>query len=655
MTFAAVSRRSPTTTKTTTGYTYDNNNNQKTITDQAGLITTKNYDDLNRLNSVVDALQQTTQYSHDLDNNLAGVTDANLHATVFGYDDLNRRNLRQLPLLMSESSVYDAAGNLASRTDFNGKTTTYSYDSLNRLLSKTPDSTLNEAAVSFTYTATGKRATMQDASGLTTYTYDNRDRLNTKATPQGTLSYTYDGANNVLSIASSNANGASLSYTYDADDRLSSAADNRLQAQGKPGVTTYSYDPAGNLTNYLYPNTVSTTYTFDTLNRVTGMKSTCFGASGCNILNNILANYGYTLGPAGNRTNVAESGVAAQSLRNVAYHYDNDYRLASEIISGDPAQNGTISYTYDPGGNQTQRNSTVPAIPATGTLTYDANDRSTTDPYDANGNLLNSGTGTNVWDFDNRLVQGGSVNIVYDGDGNRVSETVAGVTTKYLVDTQNPTGYAQVIDELVNGSVNRTYAYGLQRISQNQLIGGVWTPSFYGYDGHGSVRYLTNAASTVTDKYQYDAFGNLIASTGSTPNNYRFSGEPFDPALGMYQMRARWYRQATGRFVTRDPLEGRCCTPLSWNPYIYASDNPVNRIDPNGKEDSIEYEAITNEVAKLLRLHRIYMVEKCVDAAIVAINLLAQIDIFALEIPALAEILSTLYVHCSGVVYGGVN
>jgi YD repeat-containing protein len=99
---------------------------------------------------------------------------------------------------------------------------------------------------------------------------------------------------------------------------------------------------------------------------------------------------------------------------------------------------------------------------------------------------------------------------------------VAGVTTKYLVDTQNPTGYAQVIDELANGSVTRTYAYGLQRISQNQLIGGAWTLSFYGYDAHGNVRYLTNAASTVTDTYQYDAFGNLLRSTGSTPNNYRF-------------------------------------------------------------------------------------------------------------------------------------
>jgi len=56
--------------------------------------------------------------------------------------------------------------------------------------------------------------------------------------------------------------------------------------------------------------------------------------------------------------------------------------------------------------------------------------------------------GGNVYDFENRLVQAGGVSLVYDGDGNRVQETVAGVTTSYLVADQNLTGYAQVMDEL---------------------------------------------------------------------------------------------------------------------------------------------------------------------------------------------------------------
>jgi hypothetical protein len=46
----------------------------------------------------------------------------------------------------------------------------------------------------------------------------------------------------------------------------------------------------------------------------------------------------------------------------------------------------------------------------------------------------------------------------YDAYGNRVSKTVNGVTTQYLVeDDHNPTGYSQVFDELTNGAVTRTY------------------------------------------------------------------------------------------------------------------------------------------------------------------------------------------------------
>ena len=131
------------------------------------------------------------------------------------------------------------------------------------------------------------------------------------------------------------------------------------------------------------------------------------------------------------------------------------------------------------------------------------------------------------------------VTIVYDGDGNRASETVGGATTKYLVDTLNPTGLPQVLDETVNGAVTRTYAYGLQRISENQLNGSTWTPSFYSYDGHGNVRFLSNSAGTVTDKYQYDAFGRLIALTGTTPNTFEYSGEWFDSNVGLYYLRAR--------------------------------------------------------------------------------------------------------------------
>lgn len=221
---------------------------------------------------------------------------------------------------------------------------------------------------------------------------------------------------------------------------------------------------------------------------------------------------------------------------------------------------------------------------ATGVLNYDANDRVSTDSYDANGNTTFNSGQTNVYDFENRLVQRGGAKIVYDGDGNRVKETVATVTTSYLVADQNPTGYAQVLDELQGGAVTRTYSYGLELINQRQPISGTLTTSYYGYDGHGSVRFLTSSTGAVTDTYDYDAFGNLISSTGSTPNNYLFAGEQFDPALGIYYNRARYYDQRQGRFWTMDTVEGNGSDPSSLHKYLYAAANPVNLSDQSGND-----------------------------------------------------------------------
>ena len=202
---------------------------------------------------------------------------------------------------------------------------------------------------------------------------------------------------------------------------------------------------------------------------------------------------------------------------------------------------------------------------------------------------LTSGGKTFTYDSENHMTSmtanGTVVTMVYDAFGNRVAKTVNGVTTQYLVeDDVNPTGLPQVVEETVNGAVTRSYTYGLERISEAQPIQGAWTPSFYEYDGAGSVRQLTNAAISVTDTYEYDAFGNAVNRTGATPNNYLYRGEQYDSDLGLYYLRARYYNPATGRFLSVDPLadEGQ-------RRYEYAAANPVDGMDPNGSEALIEY------------------------------------------------------------------
>jgi RHS repeat-associated protein len=158
-----------------------------------------------------------------------------------------------------------------------------------------------------------------------------------------------------------------------------------------------------------------------------------------------------------------------------------------------------------------------------------------------------------------------------------------------LVDDLNPTGYSQVMDEIVGGVVQREYTYGLQRVSQYQVISNLWTPSFYVYDGAGSVRQLANAAGAVTDTYEYDAFGVTLSHTGTMPNNYMYRGEQYDADLGLYYLRARYYNSLTGRFLSRDTESGKPKDPKSLHKYLYANGDPVNRLDPKGRDSIIDY------------------------------------------------------------------
>jgi RHS repeat-associated protein len=339
-------------------------------------------------------------------------------------------------------------------------------------------------------------------------------------------------------------------------------------------TTTYSYDPASNLATVTYPNGLQSSFTYDDLNRLKSMNG-----------------YTYQFGPTGNRTSASEP-----SGRAVNWTYDGIYRLTNETISLDPhSNNGTASYGLDSVGNRTSQTSSLPGIPP-GNFSYEPDDRLSTETYDNNGNTLVSGARTFVYDFENRLksmtMNGNTLSVVYDGDGNLVAKTASGAATRYLVDDLNPTGYEQVVEELVGGALQRTYTYGLQRINQNQLISGKWTQSFYGYDGDdggGTVRLLTDITGTVTDTYDFDAWGNAINTTGTTPNLYLYRGEQWDGDLGLYYLRARHYSPLTGRFLTRDPEVGDIFDPSSLHKYLYASNDPVNRLDPSGRATTMDY------------------------------------------------------------------
>lgn len=164
----------------------------------------------------------------------------------------------------------------------------------------------------------------------------------------------------------------------------------------------------------------------------------------------------------------------------------------------------------------------------------------------------------------------------YNVNGIRTAKSEGGVTTEYVVDEN--TDYAQVLVES-DGGADTAYTFGDDLIS----LGRDGDFRFYLYDGLGSTRALSDGSGAVTDTYDYEAFGEVLASSGTTENNFRFTGEQYDESLGQYYLRARYYSPSSGRFTQQDPYLGNNFDPQSLHRYTYAHLDPVNNWDPSGE------------------------------------------------------------------------
>jgi RHS repeat-associated protein len=537
--------------------------------DAAGNATSYAYNEIGQLASVTDALGQVTNYEYDLNGNRTAIVDANGHRTEFAYDALGRLTRKTMPNGGVETYGYDAAGPQDAKTDAKGQTINYAYDSRGRLTTRSyPDGSTHR----FSYTPAGQRATAIDQRGMTRYAYDSRNRLTRVTVPDGkTLDYTYDSIGRIASVTSL---AGTIAYGYSPAGRLETVTD----PQGR--TTSYSYDAAGNRTGLAYPNGTQASYTYDVNNRLTSLAHQATVGQ--------IASYAYTLGAIGNRVKIDEANGISRN-----YTYDTLYRLTEEQVT-DPsgAQSYTNSFSYDAVGNRLSLTKTPSEAPVVSTdYTYNAADQlvsenGVTYTYDLNGSLTSktagSGTTTYSYDYDNRMVEisgpGGTTTYAYDVDGNRIESATGTETIKYLVDTNR--SLSQVVAEYQpDGTITASYTYADDLISMTRDGQTYW----YHFDGLGSTRLLTDSTGVVTDTYDYDAFGTLIARTGTTENSYLFTGQQYDANSGFYHLRARYYQPGTGRFAALDPWDGDIYAPATLHKYLYTANDPVNKVDPSGK------------------------------------------------------------------------
>jgi RHS repeat-associated protein len=115
------------------------------------------------------------------------------------------------------------------------------------------------------------------------------------------------------------------------------------------------------------------------------------------------------------------------------------------------------------------------------------------------------------------------------------------------------------------------------------IEGGVYY--FYLADHEGNNRVVANAGGTVVQTNHYYPFGMPFAEGNATSSQpYKYNGKELDTerGLNLYDYGARLYDPALARFTSVDPMAEK----KPWmSSYFYCSGNPLNRIDPDGRDD----------------------------------------------------------------------
>jgi RHS repeat-associated protein len=231
----------------TVKYTYDPAGNETSLTVASGR-TSYTYDALDRMVTVSDPQGGETHYGYDPAGNLVSTEISDGTVETRQYDALNR--------LVSIETVGPGGGVISgfrytlgptgfenSVTEDGDRSVTYSYDGDDRLTEESIiDPTGGNRSITYTYDAVGNRLTEGDsAQGLTTYTYDEDNRLLTQTSGGQVTEYTYDADGNMLSMVTGTTD--KVSYTWDFQDRL--VTTDITDSTGTHHVT-YQYDADGN-------------------------------------------------------------------------------------------------------------------------------------------------------------------------------------------------------------------------------------------------------------------------------------------------------------------------------------------------------------------------------------------------------------------------
>ena len=565
--------------------------------------TTSRYDPDGQLIELIDKNQGRATYTYDLNNNLVEAHDARVTAAGRtqavtaewdGFDQLEkaRRKANAEAAWRFTAYVYDLNGNLLGREDDGvegdpgepGRLHEFVYNQADWLTEQTDqgeDGTADDQLTVLTYFQTGWPKTRTVSRNSAAYAVKEKSQWDRFANGLTYTLTTRDGDDDVLEQHLA-------SYLDDAGLYVNgNRTRDEFTQEGPTGAvcesceTTYEYDPRERLVKETSDRTgaeETSEFTLDDHGNVT-----------CETKDNVqtgVVETGYTYG--GNQQRTVMSGCPGTIVSRSIYDGEGnlDCVTTSAVGSDDPcpapgAASLLADYVYDYLNRlESWRSYSSGAEQDVSRFEYDA-------------------LGRPILQYQRKGPGGAwrTTELAYLGLSSDVFEEVqhAGETTS---------------DPRIT---TKTYAYDPfgQRISLTTDPGpaapegslaeleGTFT---YGYDPHGNVTLLLDDEGGVQASYGYEAYGEPVdqltegdnesidpeEAPDDALNPYRYSGKRQDSLSKSYDMGARRYHDASGRFLQQDLYLGALADltltldPLTGNRYALAGGNPVGYVEFDG-------------------------------------------------------------------------
>ncbi len=441
------------------GYKYDENGNLVWIKNERNFISMQFFDAHNRRIVIAEPQDKITQYSYDEKGNLISLVDPNKNLTQFTYNQRNLKTSETNALGNTKYWEYDINGNVIKAIDFNGNETDFVFDSLNR---KSATTSASGETTTYAFDAKNNNISITSPDGISSlFDYDNSGRLLSKQHPFKSSTFEYDKNGNL--IKEYDALGNRTTYIYDANDQLVEI----LNALGES--MHFQFDANGNKISQSDKSGNVTSYVYDALNRMIAT------------INPNGKSFEYTYDEAGNPiSRIDESGNITESV------FDELNRV---VLVKEPI--GEEIFVYDANGNQIQN--------------IDKKGRSTIYNYDPLNRII-----TSIY------ADGSSTQIDYDANGNIISHTnEEGESTFYYYNALNQNIF---VTNPENETTNFAYD-NLGNLEQITEVGG--NIIHLSYDKESRLKFVYDELGIISIK-DYDSLGNLIGESDGIGNKYEY-------------------------------------------------------------------------------------------------------------------------------------